>query len=350
MNNKIVLKWSNSSYNNNPTQTSVQRSNRLGFNHPQSIIEEITRGQDHGLDPLSKDGYYIDDTITPGSHYSYRVVTHRDNEKAATMPTPMMFVHDSKTDIGYEYGSPKLASVYNIVTSPVLHVDVSRIHGYSDVSNDIIKDISSSIRRNTVGKNIYTDGDVLFDSYKSNEKTIFIANKSQSTYQLANQTSKISDTSINASLYKNIDLEECTVFFVVCCNHQIDNTLNICPGYQINFNRKVITIKQGRNKQTIKRQNFNDTNIYCMRVKNGSCCVWENNILVYKNNSKKNTITFKSTDGIDLLPNTGDKPGGLCEYMLFDKCISDMDANSVLYYLLNKYDVQHVSTSRITMV
>ena len=58
MNNKIVLKWSNSSYNNNPTQTSVQRSNRLGFNHPQSIIEEITRGQDHGLNPLSKDGYY----------------------------------------------------------------------------------------------------------------------------------------------------------------------------------------------------------------------------------------------------------------------------------------------------
>ncbi len=130
------LTWTNNATGDSPDSTKIERVKDLGFDHPKAVVEELANGSGGGLDPTSATGSYNDGTVSPYSHYTYRVSTVKGTESSASISTPLEFVYDQANELGYPNGSPSVAPQFNCTVEPVIHIDPSRLGGidYQDES------------------------------------------------------------------------------------------------------------------------------------------------------------------------------------------------------------------------
>lgn len=130
------LTWTNNATADSPDSTKIERVKDLAFDHPKAVVEELANGSGGGLDPTSPTGSYADGTVSPYSHYTYRVSTVKGTESSASISTPLEFVYDQANELGYPNGSPESVPTYNCTVEPVIHIDPSRMGGidYQDES------------------------------------------------------------------------------------------------------------------------------------------------------------------------------------------------------------------------
>ena len=124
------LTWTNNATADSPDSTKIERVKDLGFDHSKSTVEELANGSGGGLDPSSPTGSYTDGTISPYSHYSYRVSTVKGTESSASIATPLEYVYDQANELGYPNGSPSVTPTYNCSVEPIIHIDFSRLGGF----------------------------------------------------------------------------------------------------------------------------------------------------------------------------------------------------------------------------
>jgi len=346
MKQPVTIQWYNTSTKIHPTHTTIQRSKRLCFNHSQAEIKVIASGDKHGLDPKSETGYYIDDDVDLNECYSYRVITHQENLKAASISTDHIYVYDLVNELGYAEGVPTTVCTYNISTSPVLHLDARRLSGYSNKHNDIVTSPASLIRSNrTPIKSIYTRGEPIFDSISINGDDMFIIGKTKTSINQHNETSCLKTAQIYGKFVDDYQLDKYTMFIVVYdgyTDQKSQNNINITNKHSINWSSQKISYSLPSGSQTINRVNQNDIKIFCIQVNEKKTYAWENNTLVYKKShtKNKNKINFSQKTDLKFLPNENKNlSSGLCEYIMFDENLNTHQIKTTFQYLCNKYSI-----------
>ena len=124
------LPWTNNATGDSPDSTKIERVKDLAFDHSKATVEELANGSGGGLDPTSPTGSYADGTVSPYSHYSYRVSTVKGTESSASIATPLEYVYDQDNELGYPNGSPSVTPTYNCSVEPIIHLDFSRLGGF----------------------------------------------------------------------------------------------------------------------------------------------------------------------------------------------------------------------------
>lgn len=346
MKQPVTIQWYNTSTKIQPTHTTIQRSKRLCFNHTQAEIEVIASGDKHGLDPRSETGYYIDDDVELNECYSYRVITHQNDLKAASVSTDHIYVYDLENELGYTDGAPATVCTYNINTSPVLHLDACRLVGYSNRHNDTITSPASLVRFNkTPIKSIYTKGEPIFDSTTINGENVFIVSKTKTPVNQHNETSCLKTAQIYGKFVDDYTLEKYTAFIVVYdgyVDRNLQNNINLTNKHSINWSAQKISYSFPSGSQTINRANQNDIKIFCIRADEKKTHAWENNTLVYKKShtKNKNKIIFSQKTDLKFLPNENkNMSSGLNEYIMFDEALNEYQIRTTFQYLCNKYSI-----------
>lgn len=339
MKQPITLQWSNTCTTSNPTGISIQRCANVHFRHPKAKIETIVKGKKDGLDPLLDDGWYIDNDINYNNSYCYRIITHREDEHAASTVTEFIYAYDIKTEIGYPNGSPEKVYTYNIKETPLFHLDVNRITDSLSEYNDLIINTKSLLRYNRIIESTTAIGELLIDS--DNDQKIIC--KTKTPNNLGKSTTDIKKTHLNYCVSENISCDTVTVFTVIYCGYiaDIKNEYEILPGIFTKWSNNQIIFSLPSGNRTISRVNEDLYKIFCIRVSSNQTHCWENGKKYYrkKHIKNKNRCTWSAKKTYDMLPNNNKQiPGGLCEYIVFDKDLDCRSISVIDQYLSKKYN------------
>lgn len=343
MKQPITLQWINTCTTSNPTSISIQRCKNVNFNKPKANIEVIAQGVDDGLNPTLDTGWYIDNDIEHNESYSYRVVTHRDTQKVASVTTDFVYCVNFTNELGYAEGSPEKTSKYNINQTPVLHIDANRLTGSIVENNDVVMNAASLLRVNKHVECVNSFKDPIVDRCdKTNTKMV---SKTQTPVNQNNVTQNIKHASIFYNVPDNIKYQQYTIFAVVYDHYNessISNTYDIAPNHTVKWNQNDITFISTAGQRTIKRQSNTKHKLFMVRVDENHIQCWENMTLLYsKRHNKKTTCNWLKSKQYNLLPNHNNNySSGLCEYILFDHSIDYHQCSIVSQYLTNRYTIE----------
>lgn len=352
----ITLQWSNTCINSGPTDISIQRSKNFTFNNPNAQIETIVKSNNDGLNPLQEAGWYVDENVHANESYSYRVITHRGDEKSSSVATDLIHCVDHDNDIGYPYGAPATVNVYNIFTSPVMHVDASRVNNININNNETINNPKSLLRHNKLISNLYTRGDPIVDRYQALRRSINIVAKTNTSIQQTNQTKSLDSSQLCYDVSQQTCMNDVTVFAVLYDGYntpKTNNTFEIVPSYKIKWSNKKFSLQTPQGNNTTTQSNNKTIKTICLRISGSSLHLWHDNETLFNINTEtvRKNITWKKNTTYNLIPNNNENIcGGICEYMLFDRYINDSQLQTISQYLDNKYDTQnnHINLKNIT--
>lgn len=342
MKQPITLQWENTCTTSNPTATSIQRCMGVNFSHRHAQVEEIARGNEDGLDPINDTGWYIDHDTQLNQPYCYKIITHREGDKAASPVTEFIHCVDYVNDIGYTGGTPERSMTFNIKIPPILHIDSQRLHGVSGKHNDIIKDPGSVIRHNNMIESLFVTGSPLLDYHDQQDTSYNILCKATTTNNLANTTENLKNTSIAYNVCNDIEHESYTVFSVVYNGYTTDTSSNyysILPCCDIMWHGDDINISLSSGKKKSK-YNKDVFTIHCIRSNGTRTTLWVNGQKIYnrKHAKNKNKCSWSSKKSYDLLPNHNKNlSSGICEYMIFSESLDQPHMNTITQYLSNRY-------------
>lgn len=343
MKQPITLQWVNTCTTSDPTSISIQRCKSVDFSNPRVDIEVIAQGSDDGLNPTLDTGWYIDNDIEYNESYSYRVITHRDKQKVASVSTDFIHCIDYINELGYPDGSPERTSRYNIKQTPIMHVDANRLTGSNADNNDIIVNASSLLRTNNHAECVNILKDPIIDRCDiTNTKMVSVT---QTPVNQNNTTHDIKQSSIYYNVSDDIKYKQYTIFAVVYDNYNASDTLNvydIAPNHTVKWNKENITFTTNAGQRSIKRQSNSRHKLFMIRSCENKIQCWENLTLLYsKKNNKKSMCSWSKSKQYNLIPNHNNGyNGGLCEYILFDHSIDYRQCSTISQYLTNKYTIE----------
>lgn len=335
MKKRITVKWINNGVSYQPTETVVQRCDRLGFRHKNAVIETVASGSVDGLDPSKDYGYFYDD-VEMDQTYHYRIITKNNEGKAPSVPTPPFFVFDQDNEIGYPRGNPESVTTYNLITTPIFHLDANRMVKFCDKNNEHVKDLNSCIRHKAAEiDNVNITGDLICDSHDVLSVNRMIISKTDIPYRQSRVTENLKHSNIEIPLDKTDFNNGFTMFYVFYNNYTSSNQttkFNISSNISIEWTNEEIIV----NKIKTKRLNDSLWNLLCVRFYKDTLQVFENCINIYT--QKNITTKFKKIQLHKLLPNHNRHiNSGISEAILFNELLLSDEINTIQQYLCNKF-------------
>jgi len=342
----LHVNWDNNCVVNQHNKLYLQRVKNLNFTHAAAQVDVIDNDQTRNIDMSLPVGVYHDHDVLPDNHYSYRVIVESDNIRSPSVPTNHMYVPDIVTDLGYPGGSPDRVMTYNISVAPRLHLDSSRIFGVSDRNNDVLRDLRSLVRHNTLDQfhSIRVEGDPVFDSRTVDNHTRYICARTDIPYNQSRSTQHTSSTFIRPVITDDVVFDTgATLFMVIYTEYNTDTpvTVKTSGQHSVTYSNNKITLSTPHGINTHKRTNNTPWVVLMLRHVSDRVTLWENGVLVCSVRCKQSRDSrFQWTSKLknDLLGSTNQN-GGFSELLLFDHPGDFELVNIVTRYLSNKYGV-----------
>lgn len=340
----LHINWDNNCVVNQHNKLCLQRVKNLNFTHAAAQVDVIDNEQTRNIDLSSPVGVYHDHDVVPDNHYAYRVVVESNGMRSPSVPTNHIYVPDIVTDLGYPDGDPDHVMTHNISIAPRLHLDSSRVFGVSDKKNDVLRDLRSLVRHNTLDQfhSIKVQGDPVFDSRTVDGQTRYICARTDIPYNQSRSTQQMNNTTIHPVLTDDVVFNNgATLFMVIYTEYNTDTpvTIKTSGQHSVTYSNNKITLSTPHGMVTHKRSSVTPWVVFMLKHESDNVTLWENGMRVCSVKHKltrDNRFKWSARSKNDLL-GSSKRNGGFSELLLFDQ-LGDFELiNTVSHYLFKKY-------------